>query len=91
MLEKRVSKEEEGGRKVSVEVTSWIERVEVLIKGKDERERQERKYEEERMEKEKGEIGRLCVVEVGLKALEVAVRERKWKKGRVERVLMRRK
>jgi hypothetical protein len=76
MLEKRVSKEEEGGRKVSAEVSSWIERVEVLIKGKDERERQERMYEKERMEKERGENGRLCAVEVGLKALEIAVKEK---------------
>jgi hypothetical protein len=76
MLEKRVSKEEEGGRKVSAGVTSLIGRVEVLIKEKDERERQERMCEEERMEKEREENGRLCAVEVGLKALEVAVREK---------------
>jgi hypothetical protein len=76
LLEKRVSKEEAGGRKVSAEVAAWIERVEVLIKGKDEREKQERMKEEERMEKERGENGRLCAVEVGLKALEVAVKEK---------------
>jgi len=76
MLEKRVSKKEEGGRKVSAGVTSLIGRVEVLIKEKDERERQERMCEEERMEKEREENGRLCAVEVGLKALEVAVKEK---------------
>jgi hypothetical protein len=76
MLEKRVSKEEAGGRKVSAEVTRWIERVEELIKVKDERERQERMNEEERMVKERGENGRLCAVEVGLKALEVALKEK---------------
>jgi hypothetical protein len=57
-------------------VTRWIERVEELIKVKDERERQERMNEEERMVKERGENGRLCAVEVGLKALEIAVKEK---------------
>jgi len=76
MLEQRVSKEEEGGRNVSVEVTALTGRVNMLIKGKDERERQRRIYEDERMEKERAESERLSAVEVGLKALEISVKEK---------------
>jgi hypothetical protein len=76
MLEKRVSKEKEVGRKVSAEVTAWTGRVEELIKGKEERERQERIYEDERMEKERAESERLSAVEGGLKALEKSVKEK---------------
>jgi hypothetical protein len=76
MLEKRVSKEEEGGRKVSAEVTAWIGSVEMLIKGEKERERQERMCKDERIEKERAGSERLRAIEIGLKSLEALVKEK---------------
>ena len=76
MLEQRVSKEEEGGRKVSAEVTALTGRVNVLIKGKEDKERQDRRYVEERMEKERTYNERLNEVEVALKSLEVSAKEK---------------
>jgi hypothetical protein len=85
MLEKRVKKEEEGVRRVSVEVTAWIGKVEALVEEKEEKERQERLYENERIEQERADKERLSAVEAGLKALEITVNEKEGegRKGRV--------
>jgi len=85
MLEKRVKKEEEGLRKVSAEVTAWIGKVEMLVEGKEEKERQDRLYENERIEQERVDRERLSAVEAGLKALEIAVKEKEGdeRKGRL--------
>jgi hypothetical protein len=76
MLEKRVSKEEEGVRKVSAEVTAWIGRVERLVEEKEEKERKDRLYANERMEQEGADRERLSAVEAGLKALEILMMEK---------------
>jgi hypothetical protein len=52
MLEKRVHKEEEGVRKVSAEVTACIGRVERLVEEKEEKDRKDSLFENERMEQE---------------------------------------
>jgi hypothetical protein len=85
MLEKRVKKEEEGVRKVRTEVTAWIGKVEMLVEGKEEKERQDRLYENERIEQERVDRERLSAVEAGLKALEIAVKEKEGdeRKGRL--------
>ncbi len=85
MLEKRVKKEEEGVRRVSVEVTAWIGKVEALVEEKEEKERQERLYENERIEQERADKERLSAVEAGLKALKITGREKEEdeRKGRV--------
>jgi hypothetical protein len=82
MLEKGVKKEEEGVRKVSAEVTAWIGKVEMLV---EEKERQDRVYENERIEQERADRKRLSAVEAGLKALEITVKEKEEdeRKGRV--------
>ena len=74
MLEGRVSKEEEGGRKVRAEVTALATKVNMLIKGKEDKEMQESQYKDERMEKERAENERLSTVEEALKALEASVK-----------------
>jgi hypothetical protein len=76
MLEKRVNKEEEGVRKVSAEVTAWIGRVERLVEEKEEKERKDRLYENERMEQEGADRERLSAIEAGLKALEISMKEK---------------
>jgi hypothetical protein len=76
MLEKRVSKEEEGVRKVSAEVTARIGRVERLLEEKEEKERKDRLYANERMEQEGADRERLSAVEAGLKALEILMMEK---------------
>jgi hypothetical protein len=76
MLEKRVKKEEEGVRKVCAEVTAWRGKVEALVEEKEEKERQDRLYETERMEQERVDRERLSAVEAGLKVLENTVKEK---------------
>jgi hypothetical protein len=84
MLEKRVHKEEEGVRKVSAEVTAWIGRVERLVKEKEEKERKDRLFENERIEQEGADREKLSVIEAGLKALEISMKEKETdeRKGR---------
>jgi hypothetical protein len=85
MLENRVKKEEEGVRKVCAEVATLTGRVEALMEEKEEKERQDRVYESERMEQERADRERLGAVEAGLKALEVTVNEKEGdeRKGRL--------
>jgi hypothetical protein len=76
MLEKRVNKEEEGLREVSADVTTWIGRVERLVEEREEKERRDRMYENERMEQEGADRERLSAIEAGLKALEISMKEK---------------
>jgi hypothetical protein len=84
ILEKRVSKEEDGVRKVSAEVTACIGRVERLVEEKEEKERKDRSIENERMEQEVADRERLSIIEEGLKALEISMKgkETNERKGR---------
>jgi hypothetical protein len=74
ILERQLSKEEEGVRKVSAEVTVLTGKVNVLIKGMEDKEIQESQYMDERIEKERADNERLSTVEEALKALEVSVK-----------------
>jgi len=84
MLEKRVNKEEDGVRKMSAEVTAWKGRVERLVEEKEEKERKDRLFENERMEREGADRERLSAIEAGLKALEISMKEKETdeRKGR---------
>jgi len=84
MLEKRVNKEEDGVRKVSAEVTACIGRVERLVEEKEEKERKDRLIENERMEQEVADRERLSIIEEGLNALEISMKEKETneRKGR---------
>jgi len=73
MLDQRLSKEEEGHRKDSAEVKALTGRVNELCKGKEDKERQDRQYMDERLEKSMADKERLSAVEGALKALEMLV------------------
>jgi hypothetical protein len=73
MLDQRLSKEEEGHRKDSAEVKALIGRVNELCKGKEDKERQDRQYMDERLEKAMADKERLSAVEGALNALEMLV------------------
>jgi hypothetical protein len=73
MLDQRLSKEEEGHRKDSAEVKALTGRVNELCKGKEDKERQDRQYMDERLEKAMADKERLSAVEGALKALEMLV------------------
>jgi len=74
MLEQQLNKEEEGVRKVSEEVRVLTGKVNVLIKGMEDKEIQKSQDMDERIEKERADNERLSTVEEALKALEVSVK-----------------
>jgi hypothetical protein len=76
LLELRISKEEEGVRKVNATLIALTGRVNVLVKAKEDREGQDREFIDERLETERAVRERLSVIEEALEDLRETVKEK---------------